>query len=83
MYQVLVKDKLKNHDYQPIRKSKFRNYDRAYAYIGDLLQVKDTLHWGGRLKHMEDGYDRKKLIRYGNTYFRRKNLQFKIVYFQK
>jgi hypothetical protein len=83
MYQVLVKDKRKNHDYQPIRESKFRNYKNAYYYIGNILQTKDSLHWGGRLKHMEDGYDRKKLIRFGNTYFRRKNLEFKIIYFQK
>jgi hypothetical protein len=83
MYEVLIKDRLKNHDYQPIRKSKFRTYKSAYYYIGTLLQNIDTLHWGGRLKHMEDGYDRKKLIRHGNFYFRRKNLQFKIVYLQK
>ena len=82
MYEVLVKQ-IKETEYKPIRKTKFRNYDNAYSYIGNLLQIKDTLHWGGRLKHMEDGYDRKKLIRYGNKYFRRKNIQFKIVEFKK
>jgi len=82
MYEVLVKQ-IKETEYKPIRKSKFRNYKFAYYFIGNLLQIKDTLHWGGRLKHMEDGYDRKKLIKFGKRYFRRKNLQFKIVEFKK
>jgi hypothetical protein len=82
MYEVLIKKRTETN-YKPMRKSKFRSYENAYYYIGNILQIKDTLHWGGRLKHMEDGYDRRKLIRFGNTYFRRKNLEFKIVYFQK
>lgn len=78
MYQVVVKN-WGDVEYKPMREKKFRTYKRAYGYVGNKLQVVDTLSWGGNLKYMFDGYCKKKLIRYGNTYFRRKNLQIKIV----
>jgi len=78
MYQVVYKN-LGEAKYKPMRETKFRTYKRAYAFIGDRLQVVDTLSWGGNLKYMFDGYNKTKLIRFGNNYFRRKNLQIKII----
>lgn len=78
MYQVVYKN-WGDKEYKPMRERKFRTYRKAYGFIGDKLQVVDTLGWGYNLKYMFDGYNKAKLIRYGNTYFRRKNLQFKII----
>ncbi len=78
MYQLLCKPTNKKR-YKAIRKSKFKNYYYAYSYLGNMLQKKDTLHWGYSTNYMNDGYSKKKLIVYGKTFFRRKNYHFKIV----
>ena len=77
MYEVLHK-KVGIGVYKPLRKRKFQTYKNAYYYIGDVLQKKDCLHWSYSLKYMMDGYDRRKLFKYGDTYLRRKNYCFKI-----
>lgn len=78
MYQLVYKEVGKIR-YKPLRTKKFRNYKFAYYYLGSFLQENDTLSWSYSLKYMMDGYDRKKLIRRGNHYFRRKNICFKII----
>ena len=82
MYQVIYK-KTTDKNYKPFRERKFRTYEKAYYTIGNTLQVKDTLSWGYNLKYMFDGYNKTKLLKYGNTYFRRKNYHFKIINLKK
>lgn len=74
-YEVLTKN-VGGEAYNKVKT--FSNYKRAYYYIGDLLQKKDTLHYSYSLKYMMDGYDRKKIFPYGKLYLRRKNICFKI-----
>jgi len=74
-YEVLTKQ-VGGEAYLKVKQ--FSNYKRAYYYVGDLLQKKDTLHWSYSLKYMMDGYDRKRLFPYGNSFLRRKNICFKI-----
>lgn len=72
MYTVRIK---KVGDTRHLAIKSFSTYRKAYAYIGDLLQEIDTLHWGGRIKNpcMYDGYEKVKLFQYGTTCFKRKN----------
>lgn len=76
MYSVKTK-KVGGKSYRTIKK--FKNYDKAYAYIGDTLQIKDTLHWSYSTKYLMDGYDKKRIFPYGDNFLRRKNICFKIV----
>jgi len=76
MYSVKRK-KVGGKTYKTIKE--FKNYHKAYAYIGDTLQVSDTLHWSYSTKYMLDGYDKKKIFEYGDTFLRRKNICYKIV----
>ena len=75
MYNVLTK-KVGVGDYSLVKR--FRTYHKAYSYIGDKLQVKDTLGWSYSCKYLTDGYDKKKIFKYGDTYLRRKFICYKI-----
>jgi hypothetical protein len=74
-YEVLTKQ-VGGEAYRKVKQ--FNDYKRAYYYIGDLLQKKDTLHWSYSVKYLMDGYDRKKIFPYGKLFLRRKNICFKI-----
>jgi hypothetical protein len=75
MYSVKRK-KVGSKRYRTIKV--FPTYDKAYSFIGNNLQVQDTLHWSYSCKYMMDGYSRKKLFPYGTNYLRRKNICTKI-----
>lgn len=76
MYAVKTK-KVGNKNYKKLKE--FKTYDKAYSYLGDMLQVKHNLHWSYSAKYLMCGYDRKKLLTYGTSFLRRRNICYKIV----
>lgn len=73
---IVKRKKIGNNNYKTI--NKFKEYKKAYYFVGDYLQKNDSLHWSYSLKYLMDGYDRKKIFIFGDKYLRRKNICYKI-----
>ena len=57
----------------------FKEYRRAYGYLGDLLQEKHNLHWSFSVKYLMCGYDKRKIFKLGSKSVRRDNICYIII----
>lgn len=76
-YQVLIKDFGVKYEYE--QEKRFRTYQNAYYFIANILWKNNPNYsWSCSLKYLNDGYEKKKIFPFGNTYVRNNKRCYKI-----